>query len=133
MAEATTRHPTVEPEPESKLDGAVRPEKSDEPSQPPAQDRPVATAAEAGVLTVEVGRIFDVPEAWLIRDHLARAPQDTRLALDFRRTAELHDFALAVLVETLSKEAHRLELRGLGKHHQRLLRMLTARAPATVK
>lgn len=80
------------------------------------------------MLTVEVGRVFDVPEAWLIRDTIARAPKATRIALDFRRTAELHDFALAVLVETFAKEQDRIELRGLGRHHQSLLRLLGRKA-----
>lgn len=83
-----------------------------------------ATVAEPGVLSIEVGRVFDVPEAWLVRDAIGRAPKEMRIALDFRRTAELHDFALAVLVETFAKEQHRIELRGLGRHHQNLLRLL---------
>lgn len=84
---------------------------------------------EAGTLSIQVGRVFDVPEAWLIRDTIARAPNTVRIALDFRRTAELHDFALAVLVETLAKEKERIELRGLGRHHQSLLRLLGRPAP----
>lgn len=119
---------------------SAEPDRRDSAAKPPDQVTPTVAAGdvasqapleaplepveEAGVLSVQVGRVFDVPEAWLVRDAIVRAPPRMKIALDFRRTAELHDFALAVLVETLAKEKHRIELRGLGKHHQNLLRML---------
>lgn len=83
-----------------------------------------ATASNAALVSLEVGRVFDVPEAWLVRDSISRASPTARIVLDFRRTAELHDFALAVLVEALTTLDRRVELRGLGKHHQSLLRLL---------
>jgi len=79
---------------------------------------------DPGSLLLEIGRVFDVPEAWLVRDAIARAPANLKLTLDFRRTGELHDFALAVLIELLAKENRSVEVRGLGTHHQSLLRLL---------
>jgi len=77
-----------------------------------------------GAVTVEVGRVFDVPEAWLVRDTIARTCGDTRIVLDFKRTDELHDFALAVLIEALSNLRRKVEIRGLMGHHRALLRLL---------
>jgi len=85
------------------------------------------TGAE-GVITVEVGRVFDVPEAWLVRDNIARTRGDVRIVLDFRRTDELHDFALAVLIEALANLRRRVEIRGLMGHHRALLRLLGSAA-----
>lgn len=92
-----------------------------------------AVEPDGGVLSVEVGRVFDVPEAWLIRDAIRRAPPEMRIALDFRRTAELHDFALAVLVETFTREKERIEVRGLGRHHRSLLRLLGGKPGAEAR
>lgn len=94
------------------------------PSPPRTVTSPETPAVPATVVSIEVGRVFDVPEAWLVRDAIARAPKDVKVALDFRRTAEMHDFALAVLVQTLARMERPVEFRGLGKHHQSLLKML---------
>ncbi|MDQ3263179.1 MAG: hypothetical protein M3Y59_05895 [Myxococcota bacterium] len=82
------------------------------------------TESEPGTLLLEIGRVFDVPEAWLVRDAITRAPPDLKLTLDFHRTAELHDFALAVLIELLSRENRKVEIHGLNAHQQSLLRLL---------
>ena len=83
-------------------------------------------AGMSAAVSIEVGRVFDVPEAWLVRDAIQRAAEDARVLLDFRKTVELHEFALAVLIQALARQKRKLDVRGLSGHHRRLLRMLGA-------
>jgi hypothetical protein len=72
-----------------------------------------------------VGSIFDVPEAWRIRDLLESSDSHERILIDFRRTQEFHDFALAALVSALSKIWHPpVAAVGLGAHQVSILRYL---------
>lgn len=84
----------------------------------------VGPATEKAQVSIEIGRVFDVPEAWLARDQIQRTPAGTRVILDFHRTSELHDFALAVLIEALSHASRKVQIRGLGRHHRSLLKLL---------
>lgn len=68
--------------------------------------------------------VFDGAAATIIRAKLIDASSDL-VVLDFGRAREISDSALAVLAGTLvALERPRVILRGLGQHHERMLRYL---------
>jgi len=86
--------------------------------------RELAFAEQDDVLWIRVGKIFDVPEAWRVRDAVASCA-NRALVLDFRPTPEFHDFAMAALLTALAKIDHPpLTAVGLGAHQRAILRYL---------
>ena len=86
--------------------------------------RELAFAEQDDVLWIRVGKIFDVPEAWRVRDAVASCA-NRALVLDFRPTSEFHDFAMAALLTALTKIDHPpLTAVGLGAHQRAILRYL---------
>lgn len=76
------------------------------------------------VASIRVGSVFDVPEAWRVRD-LITSSSDDEILVDFRRTQEFHDFALAVLLAGLARANHPpVAARGLGARLMAVLRYL---------
>ncbi len=75
--------------------------------------------------TLRVDGIFDVGAALKLREAIALLPQSERVLVDFTRTRECHDFALAALVHALATMNRTgVVTRGLSQHQHRLLRYL---------
>ena len=85
---------------------------------------------ELSVMTeavLEAGTLFDVPAAMRLASEIARMPPAAQVVIDFVRTRECHDFALATLSQALVRMgggAPRVRTRGLNRHHARVLRYL---------
>ena len=76
-------------------------------------------------LWIPVGEVFDVSEAWRVRDLITSCSSHDEVLLDFRRTHEFLDFALAVLLAGLAKANHPpVAALGLGAHQIASLRYL---------
>jgi hypothetical protein len=88
--------------------------------------RELASAGEQGnELWIPVGDVFDVPEAWRVRDLITSCSSHDEVLLDFRSTYEFHDFALAVLLAGLANATHPpVAALGLGAHQMASLRCL---------
>lgn len=84
--------------------------------------------APAGTESVlEAGALFDVPAALRLAEEIARMPPAAQVVIDFLRTRECHDFALATLSQALVRlgsGARHVRTRGLNRHHARVLRYL---------
>lgn len=68
---------------------------------------------------------FDLPAARQLCDALIGAGRE-RLVVDVSHTSELHDDALALLSRAMCLLGTRVSMRGLNKHHVRVLRYLGA-------
>ncbi len=88
--------------------------------------RELASIGEQGnELWIPVGDVFDVPEAWRVRDLITSCSTHEEILLDFRRTHEFHDFALAVLLAGLANATHPpVAALGLSAHQMASLRYL---------
>jgi hypothetical protein len=76
-------------------------------------------------LRIPVRDVFDVSEAWRVRDLITSCSSHDEILLDFRRTHEFHDFALAVLLAGLANANHPpVAALGLGAHQMASLRYL---------
>jgi len=75
---------------------------------------------------LEAGALFDVPAALRLAEQVARMPPASQVVIDFVRTRECHDFALATLSQALVRLGGGLQVRtrGLNRHHARVLRYL---------
>jgi len=75
---------------------------------------------------LEAGALFDVPAALRVAEQIARLPPASQVVIDFLRTRECHDFALATLSQALVRMGSGLQVRtrGLNRHHARVLRYL---------
>ena len=86
--------------------------------------------AEVAVRTesvLDAGAMFDVPAALRLTAEISRMPAAAQVVIDFLRTRECHDFALAVLSQALlrlGQHAPQVKTRGLTTHHARILRYL---------
>jgi len=65
---------------------------------------------------------FDMPAARRVAEALQATPAGQEVRLDLTRVREFHDFGMAVLARAL--QGRRVDVRGLGTHHVRLLRYL---------
>ena len=88
--------------------------------------RELASIGEQGnELRIPVGDVFAVPEAWRVRDLITSCSSHDEVLLDFHRTYEFHDFALAVLLAGLANATHPpVAALGLGAHQIASLRYL---------
>ncbi|HVE85465.1 MAG TPA: hypothetical protein VND93_21575 [Myxococcales bacterium] len=80
---------------------------------------------------LDAGGLFDVPAALRLAQEIARLPPSASVVIDFVRTRECHDFALAALSQALVRMAGlgpQVKTRGLNQHHARVLRYLDAPA-----
>ena len=79
-------------------------------------------ATNAEVLTLRLEGTFDVPTARFVQHTLARTSAAT-VRLDFSLVIEFHDFAVAILAQTLARQDRAgYAVRGLRLHQVRLLR-----------
>ncbi len=80
--------------------------------------------------TVPVEGVFDRAAAATLAATLLEDVGDA-VVLDFRQVREISDVALALLATTVADlQSPRVILRGLGTHHQRMLRYLEVDAGA---
>ncbi|HYV49399.1 MAG TPA: hypothetical protein VFA20_31285 [Myxococcaceae bacterium] len=75
---------------------------------------------------LDAGVMFDVPAAMRLASEISRLPEASQVVIDFVRTRECHDFALAVLLQALLRirGGPQVKARGLTSHHARVLRYL---------
>jgi hypothetical protein len=73
---------------------------------------------------IEVEGVLDVPAATRLRDTVLGFDTAARVVIDCHEVRELQDSALAFLAWSVFSRGRRVELRGLGEHHLRLLRYL---------
>ncbi|HZW89315.1 MAG TPA: hypothetical protein VFF12_09575, partial [Myxococcaceae bacterium] len=75
------------------------------------------------------GREFGVSEAAELRERLAALGARVPVRIDFTRTVDLSDHALAELLEwVLDRYRGPVALTGLNAHHERMVRYLVPRA-----
>lgn len=75
--------------------------------------------------TLNVDPIFDVSAALKLREAISRLPKAEPVVIDFSRTKECHNFALAALVHALATIGRTdVGTRGLSEHQHRLLKYL---------
>lgn len=90
-----------------------------EPEVEAERERPAAGT------TFRVEETFDVGVALRLREDIARLPASEPVLLDFSRTRDCHDFALAALVHALATMGREgVTTRGLRDHQRRLLKYL---------
>jgi len=76
-----------------------------------------------------VGHDFGVSEAAELRERLSELGARVPVRVDFTRTVDLSDHALADLLEwVLDRHRGRVAIAGLNAHHERMLRYLVPRA-----
>jgi len=73
---------------------------------------------------IEVEGVLDVPAAAKLRETVLGFDADDRVVIDCHEVRELQDSALAFLASSVTSWGSRVEMRGLGEHHLRLLRYL---------
>jgi hypothetical protein len=76
---------------------------------------------EQGEVFIEVGGIFDRNAAARLSRWLGDLPNATPLVIDFSRVDDLQDVGVAAVAPQLASHSG-VALRGLGRHHLRLLR-----------
>ncbi|MFO0584923.1 MAG: STAS domain-containing protein [Anaeromyxobacter sp.] len=67
---------------------------------------------------------FDLPAARRVADAVIAARPEEQLEVDLTGVREFHDFGVAVLAQALAKGRGKVAVRGLRRHHVRLLRYL---------
>ena len=79
-------------------------------------------ATNAEELTLRLEGTFDVPTARFVQHTLSRSSAAT-VRLDFSQVSEFHDFAVAILAQTLARQDRAAcAIQGLRLHQVRLLR-----------
>jgi len=78
------------------------------------------------VVLAVAGR-FDLPAAWRVCQEIARTGPTGRLVVDFSRAGQVLDDALATFADRAPRLRVHLRLRGLSRHHHRLLGYLGVR------
>ena len=81
----------------------------------------VQRTIDGGVVVYRISGTFDRASAWALRERIENDPEDGIL-LDFTRTREFSDLAVAVLAHGLAGGTHRVGFRGVGQHELRILR-----------
>lgn len=75
--------------------------------------------------------VFDDDAARRFSDELARALPDQVFIIDLGQVREFHDYSIAVLARVLAGSCRaRIAVRGLRRHHVRLLRYFGIDVPA---
>jgi hypothetical protein len=75
-------------------------------------------------LEIRMEGVFDVAAAQLVVRAQERAPVERDVRIDLTHVREFHDFAVAVLAQSLAKRRERVAVRGLRQHQLRLLTYL---------
>jgi len=80
------------------------------------------TRGTKGELVIKVDGAFDGRAAARLAGWLAEVPSEDPLVVDFRGVSECQDLGLAAVARGLSARGGRLEVHGLTRHQERLLR-----------
>jgi hypothetical protein len=78
-------------------------------------------APAAGEMKLEVGPSFLPEDAFRIHQVLQGLDPGTRVAIDFRRVRDCHDFALSLLARDILGGTMSIALRGMSQHQERVL------------
>jgi hypothetical protein len=78
---------------------------------------------------IQVEGLLDVAAAVRLRDTVLGFDPDDPVVIDCHEVRDLEDAALAFLARSVLSGRRRVELRGLGEHHLRLLRYLGVGPP----
>jgi anti-anti-sigma regulatory factor len=73
---------------------------------------------------IRIEGTFDLPAARQVAEALVAARADETVEVDLTGVREFHDFGVAVLAQALAAGRARVSVRGLRRHHVRLLRYL---------
>lgn len=76
-----------------------------------------------GATEIRLAGVFDIAAARRVAEAVDEAPY-AEVRVDLTRVRECHDFALALLGETLAGRRAPTVVVGLGQHQRRLLRQL---------
>lgn len=68
--------------------------------------------------------VFDVTAAQVVVRALDKAPMERGVRIDLTHVREFHDFAVAVLAQSLAKRKENVTVCGLRQHQLRLLNYL---------
>ena len=88
------------------------------------------TRGEAGEVLVQVAGTFDRNAAARLSRWLAELPRAVSLVIDFSRVDDLQDVGVAAVAQELAGHSG-IALRGLGRHHLRLLRYCGVELPVS--
>src|SRR5512133_694063 len=80
------------------------------------------TRGEHGELVIQIGETFDGKAATRLAGWLGEVPATDDLVLDFSRVRECEDFSLASVARNLAARGTRLQVKGLTRHQERMLR-----------
>lgn len=80
------------------------------------------TRGARGEVVVRLGGTFDGAAAGRVCTRLRELPAQAEVMLDFSRVREVQDLGLAALAAAIAGRTPPVALRGLGRHHERLLR-----------
>jgi hypothetical protein len=87
------------------------------------------TRGDRGEVVIRVEGIFDRNAATRLARALCDLPAAASLVLDFTQADDLQDLCVAAMAKELAGHP-RMALRGLGRHHLRLLRYCGVELPA---
>jgi hypothetical protein len=76
----------------------------------------------SGAMVIRMDGVFDVPAAKRLARELAATDEHEQVRVDLTQVREFHDYGVTVLAQALSSMGARIDVRGLGRHHLRLLR-----------
>ncbi len=80
------------------------------------------TRGAHGELVIRIGGTFDGRAATRLTGWLGEIPSSDALVVDFSQVRDCQDFGLAAVARDLAQRGDRLQLRGLTRHQQRMLR-----------
>jgi hypothetical protein len=83
-----------------------------------------------GATVIRVDGTFDRLAAARLASRLCELPPAAPLVIDFSQVESFHDVGVATVAKEIADHA-RLEVRGLGRHHLRLLRYCGVQIPAS--
>ena len=78
-------------------------------------------------IVVAVHGRFDIPAVWRICQQIARTGPVSHLVVDFSRAAQVLDDALATFADQAPRLREHLRVRGLSRHHHKVLSYLGMR------
>lgn len=84
---------------------------------------------ESGEVLIRVGGTFDRNAAARLTRRISELPRATPLVIDFSRVDDLQDVGVATVAQELAGHSG-VALRGLGRHHLRLLRYCGLELPS---
>jgi hypothetical protein len=80
------------------------------------------TRGEGGELVIRIDGSFDAKAAARLAGWLGEVPSGDDLVLDFTQVRDCQDFSLASVARNLASRGTRLQVRGLTRHQERMLR-----------